>query len=185
MRLDVAGLATDLGDAVEHWVEALDVPDLEDALLCPSSIHQLLALVRRRRDGLLDQNVDTGVEEATGNFKMVLGGHHHRDRIDAREQIAVIRKRHDAVIGDRLCPRLLARIGDSGDLALGLETFEQAKVVPTEVADANHADSNPLHASTSVNFSSASDTSLPATLQRARTCPTCGFARIVSTSMRN
>ena len=60
-----------------------------------------------------------------------------------------------------------------------------AKVVPTEVADANHADSNPLHASTSVNFSSASDTSLPATLQRARTCPTCGFARIVSTSMRN
>ena len=92
----------------DRGVEALEVPDLQDALHARGERDQLARLGRGLGDRLLDQHVRAGLEEVAGDREMRRRRRDDADRIDLAEQLAVVGERARAELGGhgRRAPRL-------------------------------------------------------------------------------
>ncbi len=77
----------------DRGVEALEVPDLQDALHACGERDQLARLGRGLGDRLLDQHVGAGLEEVAGDGEVRRRGRDDAHRIDLAEQLAVIGQR--------------------------------------------------------------------------------------------
>ena len=87
------------GDGEDHRIEPLEVADLQHATLLGGDRDQFARLLRGRRDRLLDQHVGAGRQEIACDAVMQRGRRRNADRIDASEQLAMVRESGDSELG--------------------------------------------------------------------------------------
>ena len=93
-------------------VEALEMPDLQHAAAAHRQLEQRLALLDRRGERLLDQDVDAGLEQVARHRVVTRGRHRDAGAVDPAGERAVIRQRRHA---ERLAHRPRARRVDVDD----------------------------------------------------------------------
>jgi hypothetical protein len=126
----------------DRGIEALDVPNLEDASGSPRGSYQPVCFFERRGHRLFDQHVQAGIEKAAADSRVLLRGHGKADGID-------LRRGERVEVGEDVCAEF------RGDLprALGVRVRNarqfgpfklapQADVVPAELADTDYGHAN-------------------------------------------
>ena len=125
-------------------VEALEMAHLQDALLAPGQLDERGRLFLRLGDRLLDQHVCAGVEEVACDREMRGRLRDDAHRIDAAQQLAIVRERGHAELRRNLVTSLRPRIHHGDQLAAGdLGIF--LSVEAAEIADTDDRCSDFLH----------------------------------------
>ncbi len=102
MALDEARLGDDLGGGADRRIEALEVPDLQDAPARVGELDQRPSLGDRRGERLLDQHVDSRPQELGGHDGVRLGRHRDARAVDAADERAQVRQHRHAERGGDL-----------------------------------------------------------------------------------
>src|SRR5436305_12079040 len=108
--------------------------DLENAAVCLGDSSQFFALRRLLRDRLLYQNINSGFEELSADFEVLIGWASNNCRLDSADHLKRIRERFGAIFGsDRLGP-LEIRVDNSSELRLLCQVFHDAGVISSKGA---------------------------------------------------
>src|SRR5262249_21932776 len=120
LALDEAGLRQPAAECPHRGVEALEVPHLQDAPTPHRQLEQRLAVLDRRRERLLDQDVDACLEKVARHGVMLRRRHRDARAIDAAlEGVMVGERRHAERLADGPRPRSIG-VDDRRELNLGV-----------------------------------------------------------------
>jgi hypothetical protein len=132
----------------ERGVEALEVADLQHPPAAHRQLDELLRLLERRGERLLDQHVDAALQEVARHRVVVLRRDGDARAVDAAEQLAVVGERLHAEGRRDLAGARLVDVGDPDQLGAAL----RAVLLGVEAPEVSHADdggSDGAHGSTS------------------------------------
>jgi len=123
------------------WVEALEVADLEDAVVLGGELNEVPGALEIEGDGLLDEDVEAGFDELTADFGM--GNRGHRDYAGIGVIGEFLERGEGARVKFCRCGGgcLFVAIKDAGELGTG-EIFEYADVIAPECAGSGNGDAD-------------------------------------------
>jgi hypothetical protein len=144
MDLEKHGPRDNLLSGGNRGIETLDVADLKDAVAALGRGDQSVGLAESCRDGLLDENVETGIEEHAAEAGMFVCGRGEADGVDMfRDERVHIANDARAEFGGDLLGASGIFVDDACELdgtrefAIVCQLAPNANVVASEFADAD------------------------------------------------
>ena len=132
----------DFSDGDDGGIEAFDVADLKNPAVTLCGGDECVGFIERCGDGLFDQHVNSGCEDAGADARVFGGGYGEADGVDAvgRKSVQVAKN-----AGAEFRGNFLSAVGIRVDYADQLGAFDfapDANVVASEIADADDGYTN-------------------------------------------
>jgi len=135
--LHKARLPFDPHEPLNSRIEVLDVANGQNPIA--RYCYQTVSLFQRRGNWLLDQYVDSTLEQTAADLTVVDSRHsHHRSLQSLSKAVEVIEDLSAELVADSFCDRAI-RIEDSHQLG-GRICGQNSNVMPTQGTDTNDAD---------------------------------------------
>lgn len=139
MNLDEAGLPFNLHQSLDGRIEELDVADSQNPV--PSRGHQAVGFFQVRCQRLLDQDVDSLLEQITSDLTMIDGRHRDYGSLQATGKFGQAVKDPGTELLRDTFSRAAIRIEDAHQLGARI-LGQDAHVVPTQSTGADDSDSD-------------------------------------------
>ena len=135
-------------------IEALHMTHLHEGALVGREAHDRVRLLDRRRDRLLDEEMDAALQGVHRHVMVRLRGHHDHRGVHLVEQRRHRRERRHTELLRDLRGALGARVVESDERGTGLRA-KQTHVMEAERAGSHDADANCRHAERAATEASA------------------------------